>query len=72
MNETVPQSPVPTPATQALTKVHKLDAIPERTFWIGHISLSILAVVSLLIIIFVRGPRRRDALISTSGSEGKG
>ncbi|MEN9826255.1 MAG: hypothetical protein RI953_2000 [Pseudomonadota bacterium] len=70
MNETAPQA-TPTPVTQSLTKVHKVDAIPERTFWIGHISFSILAVVSLLIIILVRGPRRRDAMLSTSGSEGK-
>ncbi|MFZ9520501.1 MAG: hypothetical protein ACO3A4_08490 [Silvanigrellaceae bacterium] len=71
MNETTPESPVPTPIAQVLTRVHKLDAIPERTFWIGHISFGILAVVGLLIIILVRGPRRRDALISTSSSEGK-
>lgn len=56
---------------QVLTRVHKIEAIPERTFWIGHILFSILAIVGLAFIIWASGPRRRDAILSSSASEGK-
>lgn len=66
----VPVAPVATPKTQALIKVHKIDTVAERTFWIGHAVFLVLAVVGLAFIILARGPRRRDVILS-SVSEGK-
>jgi hypothetical protein len=54
----------------ALTKVHKVDAIAERTFWLGHTVFIGLAVVALAFIILARGPNRRDVIMS-GVSEGK-
>jgi len=65
-----PVVPVATPKAQALIKVHKTDTVAERTFWIGHAVFLVLAVVGLAFIIFARGPRRRDVILS-SVSEGK-
>lgn len=60
---------------KALIRVHKLDAVPEQTFWIAHSVFLALAVVGAAFIVFARGPRRRDALVTgvneNSAAEGK-
>jgi hypothetical protein len=58
--------PEPTPAATplALTRVHKVDAIAERTFWVGHSVFTVLAIVGLAFIILARGPNRRDVIVS--------
>lgn len=61
----------PVATVQAQTRVHRVDEVADRTFWIGHIVFSILALVGLAFIIWARGPRRRDALVSSSATEGK-
>ncbi|MEN9810323.1 MAG: hypothetical protein RLZZ488_1890 [Pseudomonadota bacterium] len=58
------------PVAQVLTRVHKLDSIPERSFWFGHIIFTVLALAGLVFILWARGPRRHDAIVS-SASEGK-
>jgi len=58
------------PVAQVLTRVHKLDSISERSFWFGHIIFTVLALAGLVFILWARGPRRRDAILS-SASEGK-
>lgn len=59
------------PVAQVLTRVHKLDSVPERSFWFGHIIFTVLALGGVAFILWARGPRRRDAILS-SASEGKG
>ena len=55
----------------ALTRVHNIDAVSEQSFWFGHVAFSILALLAVAFIIIARGPRRRDALMSGNGGEGK-
>jgi hypothetical protein len=64
------QSEAPSSASTAVTKVHKVDGIAERTFWIGHTVFIALAIAGLAFIILARGPNRRDVVMN-GVSEGK-
>ncbi|NBO38860.1 hypothetical protein EBU99_09780 [bacterium] len=70
-------SPQLTPAPEVsslvkttLTRVHNAEAVPEKVFWLGHVVFVGLALVAVVIIMWARGPRRKDALVNTSSENG--
>lgn len=71
MSDTENTQPSPIATVQAQTRVHRVDEVADRTFWMGHILFTILALVGLAFIIWARGPRRHEAMVSSSATEGK-
>lgn len=71
MSEALSSAPVPNVVSTSQIRVHKIETVSERTFWIGHIVFTALAIIGIVLIVWARGPRRRDALQSGVAVEGK-
>lgn len=45
-----------------LTRVHNAKEIPDSTLWMGHTVSLALLVVAIGLIVFAKGPTRKEAL----------
>jgi len=64
MNETAPAAPPPNASTEqpSAARTHGAERFSDDAYWAGHTIGAVLLVVALALIVFGRGPRRREAM----------